>query len=256
MQALQDMSPNSGGRGRAIYQEIRARLHAQTYAPGTRLPAERSLCLEFEVARVTVQQILKRLEAEGLIYREDRRGWFVSPPCFLYNPQKRGHFGQAVLEQGRRPATDVLSMRVLEPPEIVRNLLNLAPGTELACISRIRAIDGRPVLYVEHYLQPDVFPGLFAHDLSGSMTELYAERYGFHYGRMTYQIIPTALSGEAAVAMRVADGSPGLLVTRVNHARDSDLRDCDLEYWRHDGVLVEVDVEAAPLSCTTPTAAQ
>jgi hypothetical protein len=30
-------------------------------------------------------------------------------------------------------------------------------------------------------------------------------------------------------------------VLRVNHATDGTTRDCDLEYWRHDAVLVEVE---------------
>lgn len=243
MQTDPELAAQQGSRGRAIYQEIRSRLRDRIYAPKNRLPSERSLCLEFDVARVTLQQILKRFEAEGLIYREDRRGWFVSPPRFVYNPQKRGHFGQAVSEQGRQPDTVLLSARLLAAPEVVQNLLDVPPGTQIACVSRVRSIDGRPVLYVEHYMRPEVFPGLFGHDLSGSMTELYASHYDFPYGKMTYQITPTALSGEAATAMRVAEGSPGLLVTRINHARDSAIRDCDLEYWRHDGVLVEVTVE-------------
>lgn len=243
MQAGPELAAQQGSRGRAIYQQIRSRLQGRHYAPATRLPSERSLCAEFDVARVTLQQILKRFEAEGLIYREDRRGWFAAPPRFVYNPQKRGHFGQAVSEQGRHPATALLSARLMPAPEAVQQLLDLAPGTGIACVSRVRSIDGRPVLYVEHYMRPEVFPGLFDHDLSGSMTELYARHYDFHYGKMTYQITPTALNGDAAAAMRVAEGSPGLLVARVNHAREGDIRDCDLEYWRHDGVLIEVSVD-------------
>ena len=29
----------------------------------------------------TLRQALQQLEAEGLVYRENRRGWFVSPPA-------------------------------------------------------------------------------------------------------------------------------------------------------------------------------
>lgn len=230
------------GRVKAIKQAIQERIGSDAYKLGARLPSERQLCLEFETSRVTLHEILIQLEAEGLIYREERRGWFVSPPRFVYDPQSRGHFTLSALQQGRVPSTRVIDRQLVKPPARVVELLDLPPGTKMACIRRVRSIDGRAVLYVEHYYQADVFPGLFEHDLSVSLTELYRDTYGFHYGRMKYQITPTAVSGDAAAALRVASGSPALLVTRVNHGLDNGIRDCDFEYWRHDAILIEVDV--------------
>jgi DNA-binding GntR family transcriptional regulator len=229
------------GRVRAIKQAIQERIGSEAYRLGERLPSERQLCLEFDTARVTLHEILMQLEAEGLIYREERRGWFVSPARFVYDPQSRGHFTAAALRQGRVPNTQVIDKALVRPPARVRQLLDVPPDTDMACIRRVRSIDGRAVLYVEHYFQADLFPGLFQCDLSVSLTELYRDVYGFHYGRMTYQITPTAVGDAAAAALRVAAGSPALLVTRVNHGLDNSIRDCDLEYWRHDAILIEVD---------------
>ena len=36
--------------------------------------------------------------------------------------------------------------------------------------------------------------------------------------------------------------SPAILITRVNHAIDESVRDCDLEYWRHDAIHISVEV--------------
>lgn len=193
--------------------------------------------------RVSVHECLVQLEAEGLIYRETNRGWYVSPPRFLYNPQSKGHFTLSAEQQGRHPHTRVIDKRVVAAPEQVAELLKLPAGTEMARIRRVRSIDGRPVLYVEHYYMPCVFPNLFEHDLSVSLTELYRDKYDFHYGRMRYQIIPTAVREAAARVLRLAVGSPALLVRRVNHERNGAVSDCDLEYWRHDAVLVEVEVD-------------
>lgn len=236
--------PRADGRGRvkAIKLAIQARIGSDAYKLGERLPSERQLCLEFETSRVTLHEILIQLEAEGLIYREERRGWFVSPPRFVYDPQSRGHFTLSALQQGRVPSTRVIDRQIVRPPACVVELLDIPAGTKMGCIRRVRSIDGRAVLYVEHYFQADVFPGLFEHDLSASLTELYRDNYGFHYGRMKYQITPTAVSGDAAAMLRVAGGSPALLVTRVNQGLDSGIRDCDFEYWRHDAILIEVDV--------------
>lgn len=242
-----DGPARSEGRGRvkAIKQALQERIGSDAYQLGKRLPSERQLCLEFETSRVTLHEILIQLEAEGLIYREERRGWFVSPARFVYNPQSRGHFTLSAMQQGRVPSTRVIDRQLVRPPARVVELLGIAPNTKMACIRRLRSIDGRAVLYVEHYYQADVFPGLFEHDLSVSLTELYRSTYGFHYGRMKYQITPTAVSGDAAGLLRVASGSPALLVTRVNHGLENGVRDCDFEYWRHDAIVIEVDVADA-----------
>jgi DNA-binding GntR family transcriptional regulator len=231
------------GRVRTIGTVIRERIETRQYPPGERLPSERQLCLEFQTSRVTLHETLIQIEAEGLIYREDRRGWFVSPPRFVYNPQARGHFQLSAVEQGRKPSTSVIDTRIVKAPPAVCDLLGIDSDQDMARIRRVRSIDERVILYVEHYCFPDVFPGLFEHDLSVSMTELYRDIYGFQYGRMKYRITPTSATGDVASNLRVSNGSPALLVTRVNHSKGGMVRDCDFEYWRHDTILVEVDVD-------------
>lgn len=65
----------------------------------------------FATTRITLREALIQLESQGLIYREERRGWFVSPERLAYNPLVRSHFHAMVSEQGRVPATEVLSAR-------------------------------------------------------------------------------------------------------------------------------------------------
>jgi DNA-binding GntR family transcriptional regulator len=221
--------------------------HGEIGASG-RLPAERFLCERFATHRVTMHEVLLRLEAEGRIYREGRRGWFVSPPRFRYDPLGRGHFERSVREQGRRPDTTVLDTGLVQPPPVVRDMMQWPADVPLLRIRRLRSIDGRPVLYVEHYLDADRLPGLLQHDLSGSLTDLYRAAYGLTYGALRFNILPAALPAEAAHPLRAARGSPALLIARLNHAKDGITRDCDLEYWRHDAVLVEVESDEGRVS--------
>ena len=120
--------------------------------------------------------------------------------------------------------------------------LQLPALSSVIQICRGRRIDGRLVLYVEHYLNPRYFPGILDCDLNQSMTELYARKYDLHYGRVRFEIVPTSLPVEAAAALRVSVGSPGLRIARVNYDQHQRLIDCDLEFWRHDAIHVGVDV--------------
>ncbi|WP_374442083.1 UTRA domain-containing protein [Pseudomonas panipatensis] len=207
-----------------------------------KLPAERRLSELFDTTRITLREALTQLEAQGLIYREERRGWFVSPPRLLYNPLVRSHFHAMVAGQHRLPATEVLSARQLPASPAICELLELPALSSVYQIRRARRVDGRLVLYVEHYLNPAYFPGLLEYDLRQSLTELYASRYDIHYGRVRFDMVPTALHGEAAAALRVAEGSPALRITRINRDQHGRVIDCDLEFWRHDAIHISVEV--------------
>ncbi len=51
----------------------------------------------FGITRMTIRQALFQLEAEGLIYRLNRRGWFVSPPRLRYDPTANLSFTENAL---------------------------------------------------------------------------------------------------------------------------------------------------------------
>jgi DNA-binding GntR family transcriptional regulator len=226
----------------AICRALEEQIGHGLLASGSKLPAERKLSELFDTTRITLREALGQLEAQGLIYREERRGWFVSPPRVAYNPLVRSHFHAMVGEQGRVPATDVLSARLQPASADICDVLGLPALSGVIQIRRARRIDGRLVLYVEHYLNPAYFPGILDFDLTRSLTELYASEYGIHYGRVRFDMVPTALQPEAAAALRVAAGSPALRITRINRDQHGRIIDCDLEFWRHDAIHVQVEV--------------
>jgi DNA-binding GntR family transcriptional regulator len=234
-----------------IRKALEAQIDQGLFRPGDKLPSERELSVLFETTRITLKDALLALEAEGRIYCEDRRGWFVSPPRLLYNPQYRTHFHEMVTLQNRQARTRVLSAKSTPAsPELCRDL-GLPPLSPVIEIRRVRSVDGRVVKYVEHYLIASRFPGILDHDLSQSLTGLYKDTYGYTYGRARFEIYPTAARGMVAESLNLADSSPVLLIKRINYDQNGQLLDCDHEYWRHDAVCVSID-SGAPRDGTTP----
>lgn len=225
----------------AICHALQEQIEHGLLAPGCKLPAERKLSEVFDTTRITLREALVQLEAQGLIYREERRGWFVAPERLTYDLIQRSHFHAMVRDQGRTPATELLSARLLPAAAAICARLQRPALSSVIQICRLRRIDGRAVLYAEHYLNPDYFPGILEHDLGQSLTEIYARHYGIHYGRVCFEILPTALPAAAASALKVSPGSAGLHITRVNSDQSGRLIDCDLEYWRHDAIRIRAD---------------
>jgi DNA-binding GntR family transcriptional regulator len=226
----------------AICQALQEQIEHGLLSAGCKLPAERRLSEVFDTTRITLREALLQLEARGLIYREERRGWFIAPPRLDYWLAERSYFHAMVLAQGRVPSTQLLTAQRVPASALVCDCLGLAPLSSVVRISRARRIDGRLVLYVEHYLDPQYFPDILEQDLAQPLTEIYARRYALHYGRVRFEMAPTALYGDAATALKVSEGSPGLRVLRINEDQAGRVIDCDVEHWRHDAIRLRVEV--------------
>ncbi len=167
-------------------------------APNDKLPSERLLGELYSTTRVTIREALVQLEANGLIYREDRRGWFVTPPRFRLNPRRTSNFHQIVREQGGEPRTELLEKSRQAVPPALMAQLQLKPFDSLFLLKRLRYANGRAICYCENHCLPERVPGLLELDLNGSLTEIYQAHYDLHYARMQVRFFPTALPDEVA----------------------------------------------------------
>ncbi|MDN3616557.1 phosphonate utilization transcriptional regulator PhnR [Vibrio gallaecicus] len=204
-----------------------------------KLPAERKLAESFDTTRVTLREALSLLEAEGKIYREDRRGWFISPSPLRYDPTQTLNFTNMALSQDRKPKTELVSAKSMLATKQAVNLLKLPPFSDVYKVDRVRYLEDRPVVYVTNFIRPELFPNLLDHDLSKSLTDIYREHFGVVYQKIRYRVSTTSLLGETAQALRATSGSPAMVVERVNYNQKGDLIDCDIEYWRHDAISIE-----------------
>jgi GntR family transcriptional regulator len=62
---------------RQIAEDLRRRIVAGEFAPGSRLPSEAELCAHYRVSRVTVRTAAKSLESQGLVDIRHGSGMFV-----------------------------------------------------------------------------------------------------------------------------------------------------------------------------------
>lgn len=98
-----------GPRAQRVYVSLRERITRGELAAGAKLPPHVELATQYGVAPLTMRQALARLEAEGLVSRQQGRGTFVRPqavPAVLIvedDPAMRALLDEYVTRGGYRP---------------------------------------------------------------------------------------------------------------------------------------------------------
>ena len=242
--SISDVTRSSWDRKVPYYVRIRdhfvGMIETGALSTGSKLPPERVLAEEFSITRVTARQALMRMEAEGLIFREERRGWFVSPPRVRYDPTANTSFTESVTEQGRVAGTTVLATKqVMASPWQSINL-GCAVGDPVFVIDRSRSVDGRAVLVEKIHIRAQRCPDLLGFSLDQSMTGLMAREFGIIEHRTQIDMRPTALLEGPAKALGVAVGTPGLYLSRTIRDQFDFVVELDEEFWRHDAISISI----------------
>ncbi|ANW26039.1 phosphonate utilization transcriptional regulator PhnR [Vibrio coralliilyticus] len=222
-----------------IKDSIVEQIESGLLSPRQKLPAERKLAESFDTTRVTLREALSLLEAEGRIYREDRRGWFISPEPLKYDPTQTLNFTNMALAQNRSPQTELIAAKGILANKQAASLLGLQPFSDVYKVDRVRYLEDRPVVFVTNYIRPELFPNLLDFDLSKSLTDIYRDHFGMVYQKIRYRISTSSLLGDTAQALRATSGTPAMVVERINYNQHGELIDCDIEYWRHDAISIE-----------------
>ncbi len=171
------LSSAPGPLWRQVAETVHDGVREGAYPPGSRLPAERLLCQELGVSRVTLRKGLAALGAEGVLVVSDGRGWFVASDRTESAPRKPDptrrewpttleSFGETAERMGL-VATSTVVRREIRPSTIDEaEELGIAPGIPVFHLDRVRKLDGMPIASDSARLPADLVPGILEVDFT------------------------------------------------------------------------------------------
>jgi len=225
------------------YHSVAARLqssiHSGELASGSKLPSERGICEQLGVSRVNARDALHFLEAQGLIYRLNRIGWFVSPAPFIYDPTQTHSLRDEARAQNRQLETELISANRIAAPAVIARKLELSATAAVLNVVRRRSVDGRWVLLESCYYREEDFPDLLSKDLTGSLNALVRDAYGFKKRRQDIGISSKPLNQTQAQQLQVREGSPALKLSR-DLIVDGRCIVAETEHWLHDAIEMSI----------------
>jgi len=131
---------------RQLMDKLMNELSNGVYAPGDQLPPELEMAKQNDVSVVTVRKAVNELAARGLVEKRQGKGTFVAKAKYGRDFTQITSFSESCRVMGLQPGSKLLESKLAVPPEAILASLGLAPGSKTVYISRLRFVNGEPVV--------------------------------------------------------------------------------------------------------------
>lgn len=204
-----------------LYRQIRTlitrSLESGEWGPGVMIPSESELAVRFGVSQGTVRKAIDEMAAENLLVRRQGKGTFVSSHN---DPRSFFRFLRIAHNDGDLPPMKSVPLECWRAKATadVAAKLGLATGSAIIIVRRLLRFGKEPAVFDEIYLPAELFPDLTLDVLKAGETSLYSlfeGRYGVRMIRADERLRAVVADPLSAEMLKVAEGSPLLLVERV-----------------------------------------
>jgi len=220
-----------------LYHQLRILIQKQIETgrllPNEPIEPEWKLSNRYQISRTTVRQALRELEKDGLIWRRQGKGTFVSGPKISQKFITMTSFTEECLAKGLRPSARVLEAGLVPASFEVSKNLGVKKGERVIKLYRLRFAERRPVGLNLSYLPPHLCPDLLEEDLRAkSLYRIIEEKYGVKITKVK-RIMESVQADEGIAKMlRVKVGDPILKIEGVAYLKDGQPIDCFIEHYR------------------------
>lgn len=194
-----------------IQEYITAKIKSGAWTEGSLLPTEAELSRQFGCSRITVTTALRELVKDGVIYRIQGKGTYVSP-----RSTPRSLFGRSGLVQLGTTLEDLtipgehrcIGTRITTPPEEVASLLRLDPDQQVIILDRVKYVDGA-AFGLERMFLPELFyaPVLEKH-LENQHFDTFSPACGITPGKSFLSSEPVLCDAQVGEILKLEEGTP------------------------------------------------
>lgn len=199
-----------------------------------RLPSEKELQDRFQVSRVTIRKAVDILEEEGFVYRDHRKGTFISEKIIYKKMNDVVSFTKSALLRGDIPSTIVHSVETTAPDPFLMKYLRISPEEPLIRLQRTRLTNGFPLIYEESYWITSLTGPVDKKAAEGSMFRWLKEERGILPAYSLQELDAVGAAAEVAKALQVSEQFPLLRSLMVFYDRQDRPFELALNYYRTD----------------------
>jgi len=197
---------------------MRERVKSEEWKPGDLIPSERDLSEKYGISRMTARQAITDLVNEGLFYREQGKGTFVSQHKITQQLIRLTGFTEDIRARGQKPGSKVLSAEMFPADETTAEKLSIGPGTLIFRLQRLRLADDEPLAIELSQISFKGCERLLEEDLEQhSLYRLLETKYGIPLMEADQELEAGLASNEEAQLLKISISRPVLFTRRITY---------------------------------------
>ncbi len=207
-----------------------------------KIPAETLLAQQFGVSRGTVKQAIMDLVYEGVLYRKQGKGTFVTGriartydrlPTFTDDIRRAGHFC----------TTQHLKLSQAAPALRAREFFHLQDGEEVIRYKRLVLQDDEPVAVVSSFLNPHLYAGITLTDIDDSLYAALRKKFNAAPSRAYDSYSIANISPHTAQLLRCEETDMVCYSERRAYLENNEPAEYVESYIRADRFKVEIFID-------------
>lgn len=198
------------------------------------LPSENELSERHGITRATVRHALDVLEQDGWIYREKGRGSFAAVRRVEHELTQLVSTTEDMRRRGWSLTTQVVSLEQTLSASYVAHALELAEGTPVYEMCRLRIVDNEPLSLQTAYLPVELCSKLEENDLTTSLYRLLETRYGLRLWTGKEVLRARCATPYEAKLLGIKENMPVMYMERVTYAANGVAAEYLEAVWRGD----------------------
>jgi len=197
---------------------MRERVQSEEWKPGDLIPSERELSEKYGISRMTARQAITDLVNEGLFYREQGKGTFVSQRKITQQLLRLTGFTEDIRARGQKPGTMVLSAEMVPADQTTAEKLRIGPGTRIFRLQRLRLADDEPLAIELSQISFKGCERLLEEDLEqNSLYRLLETKYGIPLMEADQELEAGLAGNEEAQLLKISINRPVLFTRRITY---------------------------------------
>lgn len=192
---------------------LRDKIDRGEWTASQRIPSENELNRLYGVSRMTARQVLAQLVSEGMLFRVQGKGTFVSPKKIATKSPAYKGIREQLEQQGYETSTELIETAIVEADSKVARHLRLNVGDPVHSIVRLRKVEGDPISLHHSFVPTALAADLIGHDPAHEQLCVILEREYSLRMSTVHETLETASAGTRdASVLGVKRNAPLLLL--------------------------------------------
>lgn len=223
---------------------LRTHIANGEWQPSQVIPSENELSKEYGISRMTVRSVITTLVKEGLLYRVQGKGTFVSTPKISARSPAYVGVREQLETQGYTINTKLVTFETIAASKKIGQLLNLPPFSDVLYIKRVRYADDEPVSIHESYIPKHLCTD-FTHEKMQheQLCNLLREHYNLTADSVHETLESILATDNEAKLLDIQKGYPLLLLKETSKTISGIVYEYSKIVFRGDKICLEFDYE-------------